>query len=234
MNPGLAVVAPGLAVAAPGLSEDSPDLIMDQAHAQTPEQCGEQCGEQTRVHRVEQARALVAELPDPEIPVLTLDDLGILREVFEENGRVVVHLTPTYTGCPATEAIRDQVERTLEQAGHVRAEVRIVLSPAWSSDWISARGRQRLLDYGIAPPACTVASMDLGSAAASSPRGEPAAQVLRFMPRTGLATDGDASVACPQCGSSDTEQLSAHSSTPCKALYRCRACREPFDYFKPY
>jgi len=193
--------------------------------------------------QVQQARALVAELPDPEIPVLTLEDLGILREVFDENGRVVVHLTPTYTGCPATEAIRDQVERTLEQAGHVKAEVRIVLSPPWSSDWISARGRQRLLDYGIAPPACLVgapgsmasmASMDAGNAESSTARGQSPSQVLRFMPRPPIATAGLESVGCPQCGSSDTEQLSAHSSTPCKALWRCRACREPFDYFKPY
>jgi ring-1,2-phenylacetyl-CoA epoxidase subunit PaaD len=186
---------------------------------------------------VAQARALVAELPDPEIPVLTLEDLGILREVFDENGRVVVHLTPTYTGCPATEAIRDQVEQTLAQAGHVQAEVRIVLSPPWSSDWISLRGRQRLLEYGIAPPACmagSMSSMDVAGKQPYAPAGPPVAQVLRFMPRPDSASSSDESVACPQCGSSDTEQLSAHSATPCKALWRCRACREPFDYFKPY
>lgn len=190
--------------------------------------------------QVDQARALVADLPDPEIPVLTLEDLGILREVFDENGRIVVHLTPTYTGCPATEAIRDQVERTLEQAGYAAAQVRIVLSPPWTSDWISMRGRQRLLDYGIAPPACMVgatgsmAAMEARDTGSAPAQGQSPAQVLRFMPRATSASIGLEAVACPQCGSSETEQLSAHSSTPCKALWRCRTCREPFDYFKPY
>ncbi|MFZ9407671.1 MAG: 1,2-phenylacetyl-CoA epoxidase subunit PaaD [Burkholderiaceae bacterium] len=177
---------------------------------------------------VEAARALIADIPDPEIPVLTLEDLGILRGVHEEDGRLVVSLTPTYTGCPATEAIREQVERTLEQAGHLGAQVRLTLSPPWTTDWISARGRRRLTEYGIAPPACAAGPLPgegerLGSG-----------QVIRIIPRPVHASKEDPVVACPRCASADTEQLSAHSSTPCKALYRCRACREPFDYFKPY
>ena len=168
------------------------------------------------IDRAAQARALVAELPDPEIPVLTLEDLGILREVHEQDGRLTVVLTPTYTGCPATEAIRDDVRRVLREAGYEQAEVQITLSPPWSSDWISARGRRRLLEYGIAPPS--------GAAVQAS------GQVLRFMPRTNRPE----AIACPRCGSVDSEVLSEHGSTPCKALYRCRSCREPFDYFKPY
>jgi ring-1,2-phenylacetyl-CoA epoxidase subunit PaaD len=177
---------------------------------------------------VEEARALIADIPDPEIPVLTLEDLGILRGVHEDNGHLVVSLTPTYTGCPATEAIRDQVERTLAQAGHVGAKVRLTLSPPWSTDWISARGRRRLTEYGIAPPACTV--VDLTRQGDHPGAGE----VIRFMPRSAPRTKGDPAIACPRCASLQTEQLSAHSSTPCKALYRCQSCREPFDYFKPY
>lgn len=177
---------------------------------------------------IEEARALIADIPDPEIPVLTLEDLGILRGVHEEAGHLVVSLTPTYTGCPATEAIRDEVERTLAQAGHVGAQVRLTLSPPWSTDWISARGRRRLTDYGIAPPAC--AAGDLPG------QGEHpgSAQVIRFMPRAASLSGVEATIACPRCASPHTEQLSAHSSTPCKALYRCLTCREPFDYFKPY
>jgi ring-1,2-phenylacetyl-CoA epoxidase subunit PaaD len=166
--------------------------------------------------RAAHARALLAELPDPEIPVLTLEDLGILREVREQEGRLTVVLTPTYTGCPATEAIRDDVRRVLQEAGYPQAEVQITLSPPWSSDWISARGRRRLREYGIAPPA--------GVALQAS------GQILRFMPRASHPQ----AIACPRCGSVDSEVLSEHGSTPCKALYRCRACREPFDYFKPY
>lgn len=155
------------------------------------------------------ARAVAAAVPDPEIPVLTLEDLGILRDVRDERGRVAVTLTPTYTGCPATEAISADVRDALEGAGFARPLVTIALAPPWTTDWISERGRSRLRAYGIAPPGerCGRA----GAAAA-----------LRFSPR------------CPRCDSARTEAISQYGSTPCKALYRCRACREPFDYFKPY
>lgn len=172
--------------------------------------------------RLAQARALAAAVPDPEIPVVTLEDLGILRSVEEEDGRVVVVLTPTYTGCPATQVIADDVRRALSDAGIADADVRLTLTPPWTTDWISADGRRKLREYGIAPPG--------GDAPAGT-------SVLRFVPRGGPATAAPAaveSIDCPRCGSSDVERLSQYGSTPCKALYRCVACREPFDYFKPY
>ncbi|MFM1989916.1 MAG: hypothetical protein RJA99_2873 [Pseudomonadota bacterium] len=192
----------------------------------------------TDADRLERARACAASVPDPEIPVVTLADLGILRDVRDEGGRVVVELTPTYTGCPATQVIADDVRRALADAGVADAEVRTVLSPPWTTDWISADGRRKLREYGIAPPG--------GNAPAGG------ATVLRFVPRgaagTGVArpfaasaaadavapTPAVESIACPRCGSTDVERLSEYGSTPCKALWRCVACREPFDYFKPY
>lgn len=154
------------------------------------------------------ARAVAAAVPDPEIPVVTLEDLGILREVRDDGGRIVVTLTPTYTGCPATEVIRGDVSAALVEAGFARPLVNITLAPPWTTDWISAEGRRKLLEYGIAPPCASRAGGD--------------SAVLRFVPR------------CPRCDSARTEAISEYGSTPCKSLYRCLACREPFDYFKPY
>ncbi len=152
-------------------------------------------------------RALVADVPDPEIPVVTIDDLGVLRDVRVGNdGRITVDITPTYSGCPAMDAIRDDVVRRLDAAGFPNADVRLVLAPAWSTDQISEAGRRKLAAYGIAPPT--------GRAAAVGP-----------VPLT-LA------VRCPQCGSDDTRELSRFGSTACKALWSCNACREPFDSFK--
>jgi ring-1,2-phenylacetyl-CoA epoxidase subunit PaaD len=142
---------------------------------------------------------------DPEIPVLTIADLGVLREVTLRDGRVEVAITPTYSGCPAMNAIAFDIAVALERAGFHDAHVRTVLSPAWTTDWMSEDGRRKLRDYGIAPPA-----------PASSRR----------------ALFGVQEVACPQCGSEDTELLSEFGSTSCKALWRCKRCREPFDYFK--
>lgn len=164
---------------------------------------------------VERARAAAAAVPDPEIPVVTLADLGILRGVHAERGRVVVTLTPTYTGCPATDTIRQDVLDALATAGIADAEVRVTLAPPWTTDWIGDEGRRKLRDYGIAPPARAGDT--------------PATAIVRLVPRA-----ANAPPACPRCGSRDTERISEHGSTPCKALYRCTACREPFDYFKPY
>ncbi|MBS0580420.1 MAG: phenylacetate-CoA oxygenase subunit PaaJ [Proteobacteria bacterium] len=151
--------------------------------------------------------ALLAEVPDPEIPVLSITDLGIVRHVrADASGALVVGLTPTYSGCPATEAIRAAVRDALDAHGFGAVRIEEVLSPAWSSAWLSARGRGRLREFGIAPP----------EAAVTSPR------QLRPAPLP----------ACPRCGSRDSERLSEFGSTPCKAHYRCNACREPFDYFK--
>ncbi|MEW6474236.1 MAG: 1,2-phenylacetyl-CoA epoxidase subunit PaaD [Actinomycetota bacterium] len=151
-------------------------------------------------------RAAVAAVPDPEIPVLTIEDLGILRDLtVTGDGRVEVTLTPTYSGCPATEAIRSEVERVLAEHGFADAAVRTVLAPAWTTDWISDEGRRKLAAFGIAPPGrCG---------------GAPVAPVEL--------------VRCPQCGSADTRLLSRFGSTACKALRVCNRCREPFDHFKP-
>lgn len=154
---------------------------------------------------------VVASVPDPEIPVLSLVDLGIVREVHQDDTGIEVTLTPTYSGCPATEAIARDVREALDRAGHPKARVAIRLSPAWSSDWITEEGRRKLKAYGIAPPACSAT---------------PREQVVSLRRKV--------SVACPRCDSTETEQLSHFASTPCKALYRCLACREPFDYFKPF
>ncbi|XTZ17146.1 1,2-phenylacetyl-CoA epoxidase subunit PaaD [Micromonospora echinospora] len=152
-------------------------------------------------------REAVAAVVDPEIRVVTIDDLGILRAVEEDptTGRVVVTITPTYTGCPAMDVIRADIRRALVTAGHPDAEVRTVLTPAWSTDWISDAGRAKLAAAGIAPPAPT---------------------------RAGGAVPLTLAVRCPRCGSPETEQVSRFGSTACKALWRCRSCREPFDHLK--
>ena len=151
-------------------------------------------------------RTTIANLPDPEIPVLTLEDLGILRGVeLGGDGRVVITLTPTYSGCPAIDPIREDVERTARERGVEDVDVRMQLAPAWTTDWMTDAGRRKLRDYGIAPPQ-----------ASNSRR----------------ALFGEQSVACPQCRSEDTELLSEFGSTSCKALWRCKSCREPFVYFK--
>ncbi|ABD08333.1 Phenylacetate-CoA oxygenase, PaaJ subunit [Rhodopseudomonas palustris HaA2] len=146
-----------------------------------------------------------ATVVDPEIPVLTIADLGVLRDISVNDGRVEVTITPTYSGCPAMNMITLEIETALARAGIGDASVRTVLAPAWTTDWMSAEGRAKLKDYGIAPPQ-----------AATGRR----------------ALFGALEIACPQCGSIDTEQLSEFGSTSCKALWRCKVCREPFDYFK--
>jgi ring-1,2-phenylacetyl-CoA epoxidase subunit PaaD len=148
---------------------------------------------------------IAAQVVDPEIPVLTIADLGVLRDVAINDGCVEVAITPTYSGCPAMNMITLEIELALERGGIRNPKVRTVLSPAWTTDWMSDDGRRKLKDYGIAPPL------------ASSGR---------------RALFGEQQVACPQCGSDDTEVLSEFGSTSCKALWRCKSCREPFDYFK--
>lgn len=152
-------------------------------------------------------RALLAQVPDPEIPVLSVLDLGIIRELRQRaDGTVVVGVSPTYSGCPATKFIKDDVVRALEADGF-RVVAVDVLSPPWTSDWISAEGRRKLAAFGIAPPAEAVGSPH---------------RLVR----------PDPAIACPRCGSPETSRLSEFGSTPCKALYRCETCLEPFDYFK--
>jgi len=158
---------------------------------------------------------LLQQVPDPEIPAISICDLGIVRAVHLENGVEVV-ITPTYAGCPATHVIEQSVRDTLRAHGYPDARVTTTLAPAWTTDWITSVGRARLKEYGIAPP---------GAARTG------AAQAIAFHKIRSVAEDMP---ACPQCGSAHTELLSQFGSTACKALYRCIDCREPFDYFKPY
>lgn len=152
-------------------------------------------------------RELLAGVPDPEIPVLSVLDLGVVRHLREvADGTIEVGVSPTYTGCPATRVIKADIVRALERGGY-RAVAVDVLSPPWTSDWISDEGRRKLSEFGIAPPAQVVTS---------------ARQLLQ----------PDLAVACPRCNSTNTAKLSEFGSTPCKALYRCESCLEPFDYFK--
>jgi ring-1,2-phenylacetyl-CoA epoxidase subunit PaaD len=153
------------------------------------------------------ARDLAATVLDPELPMVTIEDLGILRDVTEDDqGRVHVTITPTYSGCPAMETIREDLVETLTLAGYQRVDVEFVLSPAWSTDDLTAEGRDKLAEAGIAPP---------------GPVGATTGPVMLAL-----------SVRCPQCGSTDTRESSRFGSTACKSLWVCRACREPFDHFK--
>ncbi|MEV1061629.1 1,2-phenylacetyl-CoA epoxidase subunit PaaD [Streptomyces sp. NPDC050263] len=176
------------------------------------------------------ATALEAELleiagavPDPELPVLTLQELGVVRAVHVLGAQAVeVELTPTYTGCPAVEAMSVDIERALHAHGVREVTVRRVLSPAWSTDDITAEGRRKLREFGIAPPRT---ARDTGPVAL-------ALGPTRTLGPTGSRAADPDPVHCPHCGSADTELLSRFSSTACKALRRCLACREPFDHFK--
>ncbi len=163
--------------------------------------------------RVTAAWAALQDVLDPEVPALSVCDLGIVRELRElDDGRLEVVLTPTYSGCPATEVIERAVLDALDMAGLGPATAVTRRSPAWTTDWISEDGRRKLREYGIAPP---------------GPVGEATAVPVRLVRRAA------APVPCPRCGSANTERLAAFGSTACKALYRCLACREPFEHFKP-
>jgi ring-1,2-phenylacetyl-CoA epoxidase subunit PaaD len=158
--------------------------------------------------RLKKALRLLESVTDPEVPVLTVNDLGIIREVrLAEDGALEVVITPTYSGCPAMGVIEVNIRAALQEGGFDQVRVITVLSPAWTTDWLSADGRRKLLEYGIAPPA--EASLD---------------KKALYGERRALV--------CPHCGSTDTEMISQFGSTACKALFRCRECLEPFDYFK--
>lgn len=152
----------------------------------------------------DRARTAVAAVTDPELPVLTIADLGVLRDITETDGTVEVTITPTYSGCPAMNMIALEVELALATAG-IPGHVRTILAPAWTTDWMTDDGRRKLRDYGIAPPARTAGRR---------------------------ALFGEEQVECPRCGSAHTERLAEFGSTSCKALWRCLACREPFDHFR--
>lgn len=159
----------------------------------------------TRTRTRTRAWDVAATVPDPELPVLTIAELGILRDVCEDDqGRVHVQITPTYSGCPAMETIREDLVDRLTRAGYLQVDVEFVLSPAWTTDWIDESARAKLAAYGIAPP------------------GRAARRTVAL----------SLTVRCPQCGSPDTREVSRFGSTSCKSLWVCRSCREPFDHFK--
>lgn len=167
-----------------------------------------------REQRVVRAWEVLQDVLDPEVPALSVCDLGIVRDVLPLDEGLDVVLTPTYSGCPATEVIEQSVIDALNAAGLGPTRVTLQRAPAWTTDWISDDGRRKLREYGIAPPS--------GGAAVTQ------AQPIRLVPRA-----KPAALECPRCGSTHTERLSAFGSTACKALYRCIACREPFEHFKP-
>lgn len=160
-------------------------------------------GDKTDIQR---AYSVLKDVMDPEVPVVSVMDLGIVRDVGWTDGHLYVVVTPTYSGCPATEYIETSIREALQEAGFAHPHITQRLDPAWTTDWITDQGRNRLKAYGIAPP--------VGSS----------------NKRTLLS--GITQVECPNCGSDDTEQLSEFGSTACKSLYRCKSCLEPFDYFK--
>jgi ring-1,2-phenylacetyl-CoA epoxidase subunit PaaD len=158
--------------------------------------------------------ATLAAIPDPEIPVISLVELGVVRDVCWRDGELVVTLTPTYSGCPATEVIAADVAAALADAGIAGARIETRLSPAWTTEWMAPAAKTRLAAYGIAPPGvrAAVQPIDIG----------------------GLRRRQPPPVGCPRCGSTRTRELSRFGSTPCKAQHRCEECLEPFDYFKPH
>lgn len=164
---------------------------------------------------IRMVRHWLAQVPDPEIPVISLTDLGIIRDVQWQDDTLVVTVTPTYSGCPATGVINMDIEAALRAKGIEKLRLERQLSPPWTTDWITPEGREKLRAYGIAPP------VD-GTAA----DGRLVGRVAR------LAGTSNLVIACPRCGSTRTEKISQFGSTPCKASYRCTDCLEPFDYFK--
>ncbi|MGE8636831.1 MAG: 1,2-phenylacetyl-CoA epoxidase subunit PaaD [Achromobacter piechaudii] len=159
----------------------------------------------------DQVYAWLQEVPDPEIPVLSVVDLGVVRDVTWEGDTCVVVITPTYSGCPAMREITQDIQQTLARHGVADVRVDTRLAPAWTTDWMSEKGREALKGYGIAAPAERAIDISGISRRAAAP-----------------------AIACPRCGSSDTRMVSNFGSTSCKALYRCVSCREPFDYFKTH
>jgi len=166
------------------------------------------------VTRAERAWEVLDAVPDPEVPALSVRDLGIVRDVIDHGAELEVVLTPTYSGCPATEVIERSVLEALAAEGLGPARATLKRAPAWTTDWISEEGKRKLRAYGIAPPHPVIPAQ----------AGTQGVLVFRRKPEA---------IPCPHCGSSRTERTSAFGSTACKALYRCLACREPFEHFKP-
>ncbi len=170
--------------------------------------------ENTARPSLDQIWGWLAEVPDPEIPVISLTDLGIIRDVAWQEDELVVTVTPTYSGCPATSIINLDIETALRSKGIKQLRLERRISPAWTTDWLSEEGREKLRAYGITPPV----------------DGTAANGVLPDRARS--LSGGNITIACPRCSSTHTEKISQFGSTPCKASYRCKDCLEPFDYFK--
>ena len=157
---------------------------------------------------IESIKQVLETVTDPEVPVLSILDLGIVRDVKMQSGKIMITITPTYTGCPAMDVIRMNIRMTLLENGFTDIEIKTVLSPAWTTDWMTEQGKQKLKAYGIAPP-----------------------NVKQQVCTPGLFQEEEA-VQCPHCNSYNTQIISRFGSTACKALYKCNDCNEPFDYFK--
>jgi len=160
-----------------------------------------------KTHSIQHIEQLLEQVSDPEIPVLTIMDMGVVRSIKIIDEVVHINLTPTYSGCPAMQTISNEIKACLQANGYTKVEVNEVLTPAWTTDWLTEKGRQKLQEYGIAPP-------EEKSVDKSLLRGEPK------------------QVTCPHCKSKNTEMISQFGSTACKSLYKCNDCLEPFDYFK--
>ena len=157
--------------------------------------------------KAETMKVLLSEIPDPEVPVITIGDLGILRDVEEHDGKIIVTITPTYSGCPAMKSIENEIALILRTNAIENFEIKYTFSPAWTTDWMNDRAKEKLRAYGIAPPEKSTSDKSV--------------LILQNKIKN-----------CPRCGSENTEMISAFGSTACKALYRCKNCGEPFDYFK--
>jgi ring-1,2-phenylacetyl-CoA epoxidase subunit PaaD len=174
------------------------------------------------VNSEQQIWSWLADVPDPEIPVLSVVDLGIVRKVHVADAGVVVEVSPTYSGCPATEVIEDSIVSKLRDEGVLAVSVKRVLSPPWTTDWITDSGRDKLREYGIAPPVGSASNDKLREYGIAPPVGSASKRELL----------GKGAVHCPQCGSNQTTVISEFGSTACKASYKCDECLEPFEYFK--
>lgn len=170
--------------------------------------------ENTARPTLDQIWGWLAEVPDPEIPVISLTDLGIIRDVAWQEDELVVTVTPTYSGCPATSIINLDIETALRSKGIEQLRLERRISPAWTTDWLSEEGREKLRAYGITPPVDGTAANGV------------------LLDRARSLSGGNITIACPRCSSTHTEKISQFGSTPCKASYRCKDCLEPFDYFK--
>ncbi|RBO92180.1 1,2-phenylacetyl-CoA epoxidase subunit PaaD [Pseudochrobactrum asaccharolyticum] len=170
--------------------------------------------ENTARPSLDQIWGWLAEVPDPEIPVISLTDLGIIRDVAWQEDELVVTVTPTYSGCPATNIINLDIETALRSKGIEQLRLERRISPAWTTDWLSEEGREKLRAYGITPPVDGTAANGV------------------LLDRARSLSGGNITIACPRCSSTHTEKISQFGSTPCKASYRCKDCLEPFDYFK--